>query len=88
MASRKCVGDWERDTIVGKRLARVVTLVDRKSGLLHMRRVPDGEADTVMRAIIHASHPLEARMHAVTWDNRSEFAEHGIIDIAVGAENG
>lgn len=45
--SRKRVGDWEGDTIVGKGLSRVVTLVDRKSGLLRMRRVPNGEAGTV-----------------------------------------
>jgi IS30 family transposase len=75
--SRKRVGDWG-DTIVGKGLARVVTQVDRKSGLLRMRRVPSGEADTVMRAIVHALHPL-------TWDNGSEFAEHALVDIALSA---
>jgi IS30 family transposase len=64
---RKRVGDWEGDTIVGKGLSRVVTLVDRKSGLLRMRRVPNGEADTVMRAIVHALHPLQARVHTLTW---------------------
>jgi len=85
--SRKRVGDWEGDTIVGKGLARVVTLVDRKSGLLRMRRVPNGEADTVMRAIVHALHPLQARVHTLTWDNGSEFAEHAVIDIALRAKS-
>lgn len=83
--SRKRVGDWEGDTIVGKGLARVVTLVDRKSGLLRMRLVPNGEADTVMRAIVHALHPLRARVHTLTWDNGSEFAEHALVDIALVA---
>ncbi|HET7329883.1 IS30 family transposase, partial [Dyella sp.] len=34
------VGDWEGDTIVGKGPARVVTLVDRKSGWVRLRKVP------------------------------------------------
>ena len=42
VATRQRVGDWEGDTIVGKGLARIVTLVDRKSGLLRMRLVPNG----------------------------------------------
>ena len=87
VTSRKRVGDWEGDTIVGKGLARVVTLVDRKSGLLRVRRVPNGEAYTVMRAIAHALLPLQARVHTLTWDNGSEFAEHALIDIALGARS-
>ena len=85
--SRKRVGDWEGDTIVGKGLSRVVTLVDRKSGLLRMRRVPNGEADTVMRAVVHALHPLQTRVHTLTWDNGSEFAEHAVIDITLHAKS-
>jgi IS30 family transposase len=80
-------GDWEGDTIVGKGLARVVTLVDRKSGLLRMRLVPNGEADTVMRAIVHALHPQQARVHTLTWDDGSEFAEHALVDIALTARS-
>jgi IS30 family transposase len=85
--TRKRVGDWEGDTIVGKGLARVVTLVDRKSGLLRMRLVPNGEADTVMRAIVHALHPLQARVHTLTWDNGSEFAQHALVDIVLTARS-
>lgn len=85
--SRKRVGDWEGDTIVGKGLSRVVTLVERKSGLLRMRRVSNGEADAVMRAVLHALHPLESRVHTLTWDNGSEFAEHALIDIALQAKS-
>lgn len=85
VATRKRVGDWEGDTIVGKGLSRVVTLVDRKSGLLRMRLVPNGEADTVMRAIVHALHGIRRRVHTLTWDNGSEFAEHAVVDIALRA---
>lgn len=85
--TRKRVGDWEGDTIVGKGLARVVTLVDRKTGLLRMRLVPNGEADTVMRAIVHALHCLQARVHTLTWDNGSEFAQHSLVDIVLAAKS-
>lgn len=72
---------------MGKGLARVVTLAERKSGLLRMRRVPNGEADTVMRAIVHALHLLQTRVHTLTWDNGSEFAEHALVDIALTAKS-
>ncbi len=72
---------------MGKGLVRVVTLVDRKSGLLRMRRVSNGEAAMVMRAIIHALHPLQARVHTLTWDNGCEFADHAVIGIALRARS-
>lgn len=84
---RRRVGDWEGDTIVGKGRTRLVTVVDRKSGLGRIRKVANGEADTVMRGILSALHPLHARVHTLTWDNGSEFAEHELIDIALKARS-
>lgn len=83
--SRQRVGDWEGDTIVGKGSARIVTLVERKSGLLRMRRVASGEADPTRGAILKALHPIKARVHTLTWDNGSEFAGHTLIDLALNA---
>ena len=80
-------GDWEGDTIVGKGLCRVTTLVERNSGLLRMRRVANGEATSTMRAILHALYPFGSRVHTLTWDNGSEFAEHALIDIALDAKS-
>lgn len=83
--ARSRVGDWEGDTIVGKGTARIVTLVERKTGFVLLRKVPSGEAEATMRAIVHALHPLRERVHTLTWDNGSEFAEHALIDIALEA---
>ena len=83
--SRQRVGDWEGDTIVGKGAVRIVTLVERKTGLARLRRVENGSADATMRAIVHALYPVGARVHTLTWDNGSEFAEHALIDIALEA---
>jgi IS30 family transposase len=83
--TRQRFGDWEGDTILGKGLDRIVTLVERKSGLLRMRHVANGEAASTLRAVVHALYPISLRVHTLTWDNGSEFAEHALIDIALGA---
>jgi IS30 family transposase len=66
---------------------RAVRLVERKSGVLRVRRVPNGEAGTVMRAVAHVMHPLKVRVHTPTGDNGSEFAQHAVIDIALDAKS-
>ncbi|CAM5272424.1 IS30 family transposase [Rhodanobacter lindaniclasticus] len=81
------VGDWEGDTIVGRGTTRLVTLVDRKSGFTRIRRVANGEADTVMRAVVAVLAPIAARVHTLTWDNGSEFAKHELIDLALEAKS-
>ncbi len=43
VASRKRVGDWEGDTLVGQGNSRIITLVERKTGLVRLRRVESGE---------------------------------------------
>lgn len=83
--SRKRVGDWEGDTIVGEGNARIITLVERKTGLLRLRRVDSGEKEPTLRAIVDALYPIRQRVHTLTWDNGSEFAGHAIIDIVLEA---
>ncbi len=79
--------DREGDTIVGKGLARVVTLVDRKFGCPRMRRVPNGEAATVALAIDQAFHPVRARVPTLPWENCSEFASYALVDIILAAKS-
>ncbi|HEU0197668.1 MAG TPA: IS30 family transposase [Nevskiaceae bacterium] len=83
VTTRWRVGDWEGDTIVGPTPARIVTLVDRKSGYTRLQRVPDGKALTVAAAVLRTLYPLRRRVHTITWDNGSEFAEHALIDVAL-----
>ena len=88
VADRLIPGHWEGDLIKGAgNRSSVGTLVERKSGLLRVRRIATGEADPTMRAVIHSLHPLAVRGHTITWDNGSEFAEHALIDIALGAKS-
>lgn len=83
--SRRRTGDWEGDSITGKGSTRIVTLVERKTGLLRMRRVPSGEASATRQAVLKALYPIRSRVHTITWDNGSEFAEHALIDKALKA---
>jgi len=71
---RKRLGDWEADTLIsqGKRTA-IVTLVERKSRLILIRRVEDRTAETVRKAIIDLLHPFVNQTHTITCDNGKEF---------------
>lgn len=81
------VGDWEGDTIVGKGLARIVTLVDRKSGWARLRKVANGTAALVAEAVLSVLHPVRARVHTLTWDNGSEFAKYPLMDAALETQS-
>ena len=71
--SRRTFGHWEGDSVVGReRKARLVTLVERKSRYLVLRRTQDGLSRTVSSAIIRALAGLPVR--SLTFDNGSEFA--------------
>ena len=71
--SRRTFGHWEGDSVIGReRKARLVTLVERKSRYLVLRRTDDGLSRTVSRAIVGALAGLPVR--SLTFDNGSEFA--------------
>lgn len=71
-------GDWEGDTIVGKeRKERIVTYVDRKSGLLLARRTKaDSHSVRIATKDIFNSIPCKT----ITYDNGSEFAAFECIE--------
>ena len=84
---RTRVGDWEGDSIVGQGNTRIITLVERKTGFVRLRRVANGEAARTIEAVVDALYPIRQRVHTLTWDNGSEFAGHAIIDIILGARS-
>ncbi len=67
---RQRFGDGEGDTVLGKGLDRIVTRVERKSGLLRMRHVANGEAASTLRAVVHALYPIRLRVHTLTLGQR------------------
>jgi IS30 family transposase len=75
---RKRVGDWEGDTIVGKeRKLRIVTYVDRLSGLL-IANLTTAKADDICSLV---KQQFERKpCSTITYDNGSEFALHKMIE--------
>ncbi len=79
VAQRRRCGDWEADTVHGKGKACVLTLVDRKSGLVRIAKLTGATAEETTRAAVRQLlgelHPV----HSITADNGSEF--HGFKEI-------
>jgi IS30 family transposase len=75
---RRRYGDWEGDTIQGKRRhSGLVTLVERKSGLLRIGKINNLRSATTMSAAERCLANLPASLRrSVTFDNGSEFTEH------------
>ena len=75
--SRQRLGDWEVDTMIGKRHKQaIVTLVERKSRLVLLRKVEQRTAEAVENAITHLLGPWTHDVHTITADNGKEFANH------------
>ena len=73
---RNRLGDWEGDTVVGKGRSALVTLVERKTGHMLMRKVARATAKLTAEAIIDALCPFPELVKTITLDNGKEFAAH------------
>lgn len=85
--TRARFGDWELDTVIGKRHRQaLVTLVERKSKLTLIAKVKQKTAEAVSEAIIRLLKPLAHRVHTLTADNGREFAMHQKVARALNAK--
>jgi len=77
--SRERLGDFEGDTIQGsEKVHRILTHVERKSGLLLADKVRQSAKDvreTAVRRLKDFPH-----LQTITYDNGLEFSEHEIIE--------
>lgn len=77
--NRERIGDWEGDTVVGARgKGGLVTLTDRKSRFLKLRKKTNMSAITTSDAIFAALKDMPR--HTLTLDNGSEFADFKILE--------
>jgi len=73
---RERLGDWESDTIIGKRhRGALVTLTERKSRFTLVRRVAQKSAELVTQAVIDSLSWVH-HLKTITSDNGKEFAAH------------
>jgi IS30 family transposase len=75
--SRRRVGDWEADTIIGQHHRQaILSLVERKSKLTRLKKVEQNTAQAVERASLALLGKFPERVHTITSDNGREFAHH------------
>lgn len=74
---RKRFGDFEIDTIIGKNhKGAIVTINDRATGLLKMKKLESKNADILADKTIKILSPYKELLHTITSDNGKEFAAH------------
>jgi IS30 family transposase len=74
--ARERVGHWEADTVMGAGAKDcVLTLIERKTGLVLIGKLPDRTADSLSRRAISLMRGHGASFETVTADNGTEF--HG-----------
>lgn len=79
------IGDWEVDTVIGKgHHQAIVTMVDRKSKLLRMKKINQKTGSLTRQAICQKLQDLTA--HTITSDNGREFAGHQEIAAFLDAD--
>lgn len=75
--ARKRIGDWEIDTIIGKKhKGALLSIVERKSKFILIRKLPKKQADLVAQATVDLLNPYEEKVFTITADNGQEFAHH------------
>ena len=85
---RKVFGHWEADSLVSRKsLTALNSLVERKTRLLMLTRLPRKTAEATFQAIVGRLQdlPPEARM-TLTMDNGTENAMHQEITSAIGIQ--
>lgn len=78
---RERVGDFEGDTVVGKRgTGSLITHVDRKSGYTFIDRVAQATAEAVRKkTTIRFNNLPKQKKYTITYDNGTEFADYELI---------
>lgn len=78
--SRLVFGHLEVDTIIGKNhKGAIVSLNDRASGMLWMKKVESRDAVVVLFAICEMLDKIRPYIKSITGDNGKEFSEHQFI---------
>ena len=76
------VGDWEGDSVVYTHKHAINTVNERMSGLVAFTKLTRRTAEQTARAVIRQLSNKIA--HTITFDNGSEFTQHGEITKALG----
>ena len=86
--SRKRIGDWEGDTIIGShtRGAVIASMVERKSRYTVLAKSKNKTTAAVIKSINHRMLPIADLVHTITLDNGKEFSLHEILASVLDAD--
>lgn len=83
--SRKIVGHWEGDTVVGgKDKDCIVTLVERKTGFALIGKLPDRKKESARARLIDLITYTKAPFKTITLDNGTEFHDYERVEDETG----
>ncbi len=75
--TRKRLGDWEVDTVIGKQQKQaMLTLTERKSRFTLIGKVPRRTAQAVRQQVCKLLLPVKDKVRTLTSDHGREFADH------------
>lgn len=78
--TRKRLGDWEVDTIMGRQHKQaILTLTERKSRFTVVSKLKRRTAQAVRQQVCRVLLPLKPKVHTLTSDHGKEFADHAQI---------
>jgi transposase, IS30 family len=86
--SRKRIGDWEGDTIIGShtRGAVIASMVERKSRYTVLAKSKNKTTIAVIKSINHRMLPIADLVHTITLDNGKEFSLHKVLAAVLDAD--
>lgn len=86
VASRERIGDWEIDTMHGRGKACVVTVVERKTGLLRMGPIRGATKEQTLARTVKLLSNERHRIETITADNGTEFHNYRELESCLGTE--
>ena len=87
VADRAVPGHWEGDLVTGAGCSYIVTLVERQSRFVILRRLPNKESATVVDALAHCVRRVpDGLMKSLTWDRGTELADHRAFTVATDVQ--
>jgi len=77
VSTRKRLGDWEVDTLIGRQQKQaMVTITERKSRFTLLGKLSRRTAQAVRQQVCKLLLPVRDKVHTLTSDHGKEFADH------------
>ena len=84
VASRKRIGDWEIDTVHGRGKACLVTVVERKTGLVKIGPIDRATKELTLARTVKLLWAERPRVKTITADNGTEFHNYRELESILG----